>query len=200
MESDQSGLEARVRRGEPGAMGEYLDCHRHELLAFIHRRLGSDLRSRIEAEDILQELSVVALTRLADLSDPDRELFGWMCQLAEQRLVDAHRRYFQAQKRSADREVSLGAPASSGRGQSFDDLLAASLTTASEAFSRNEKQLRLLQAMESLTQEARQAIRLRYVDGLATQEIADRMKKSDVAIRALLSRSIGRLQEILGMA
>lgn len=199
MESDERELESRVRRGDPSAVGEYLNRHRHELLAFIQRRLGSDLRSRIEPEDILQELSVVALSRMGDLADETRELFGWMCQLAEQRVVDAHRRLFQAQKRSANREVSLAAPAPVSRGQSFDELLSASLTTASAAFSRNEKQLRLMQALETLTEEARQAIRLRYVDGLATQEIAQRMDKSDVAIRALLSRSISRLQQVLGV-
>jgi RNA polymerase sigma-70 factor (ECF subfamily) len=78
-------------------------------------------------------------------------------------------------------------------------LLAASLTTASAAFSRNEKQLRVLQALEQLTEEARTAIRLRYVDGKPTQEIAEQMGKSDMAIRALLSRSIGRLQQVLGV-
>jgi RNA polymerase sigma-70 factor (ECF subfamily) len=199
MESDQRELETRIRRGEPGAIGEYLQQHRHELLAFIQRRLGADLRSRVEPEDILQELSVIALSRAADLADERRELFGWMCQLAEQRIVDAHRRLFEAQKRTANREVSLGAPAPAARGNSFEELLSASLTTASAAFSRNEKQLRVLQALEQLTEEARTAIRLRYVDGKPTQEIAEQMGKSDMAIRALLSRSIGRLQQVLGV-
>jgi RNA polymerase sigma-70 factor (ECF subfamily) len=52
-------------------------------------------------------------------------------------------------------------------------------------------------AIAELGSEAEQAIRLRYVDGLSTREIAEKLGKTDVAIRVMLSRSIKRLQEML---
>ena len=36
-----------------------------------------------------------------------REPFGWLCQIAERRIIDAHRRFFGAAKRDAGREVSI---------------------------------------------------------------------------------------------
>jgi RNA polymerase sigma-70 factor (ECF subfamily) len=36
------------------------------------------------------------------------------------------------------------------------------------------------------------------VDGLPTKEIAERLGKSDVAVRVLLSRTVQKLQQLLG--
>jgi RNA polymerase sigma-70 factor (ECF subfamily) len=77
-------------------------------------------------------------------------------------------------------------------------MLAVSMTTPSQALSRDAKEYRLAQAIETLPPEQRDAIRMRYVDGLATKEIAERMGKSDVAVRVMLSRTIQRLQHLLG--
>ncbi|MCA9018130.1 MAG: sigma-70 family RNA polymerase sigma factor, partial [Planctomycetaceae bacterium] len=41
------------------------------------------------------------------------------------------------------------------------------------------------------------AIRLKYVEGLPTKEIAAQLGKSDVAVRVMVSRSMAKLQEIL---
>jgi DNA-directed RNA polymerase specialized sigma24 family protein len=39
---------------------------------------------------------------------------------------------------------------------------------------------------------------MRYVEGLAAKEIAGRLKKTDVAIRVMLTRLVQHLQELLG--
>ena len=43
----------------------------------------------------------------------------------------------------------------------------------------------------------REALRLRYLIGLPSKEIAERLKKSDGAVRVMLSRGIARLQTLL---
>lgn len=55
-----------------------------------------------------------------------------------------------------------------------------------------EQRIRML--IEELPEEQRQAVRLRYVDGLPTREIAARLGKSDVAVRVMLSRTMQKLQ------
>ena len=55
----------------------------------------------------------------------------------------------------------------------------------------------MLNALDSLPEEARQAVRLRYVEGLPSKEIAEQLGKSDGAVRVLLTRSLQKLQEIL---
>ena len=77
-------------------------------------------------------------------------------------------------------------------------MLAASMTTPSQALSRDAKEYHLRQAIETLPREQREAIRLRYVDGLATKDIARLLGKSDVSVRVMLSRTIQKLQELFG--
>ena len=52
--------------------------------------------------------------------------------------------------------------------------------------------------VEQLPAESRDALRWRYVDGLPTKEIAGRLNKSDGAVRVLLTRTLHKLQELLG--
>jgi RNA polymerase sigma-70 factor (ECF subfamily) len=76
-------------------------------------------------------------------------------------------------------------------------LLVASMTTPSAAFSRNQREFRVAAAMEQLSEDSRQALRMRYLESLPTKEIAQRMQKTDGAVRVLLTRSLQRLQKIL---
>ena len=55
----------------------------------------------------------------------------------------------------------------------------------------------MLQALETLAPDAREALKLRYVEGLPSKEIAARLGRTDGAVRVLLTRSLQKLQEIL---
>jgi RNA polymerase sigma-70 factor (ECF subfamily) len=153
------------------------------------------LQRKVEPDDIVQEVAIDAVRRVAELKTLERDLFGWLCQIAEYRLVDAHRRFFDAEKRAANREVAIDAPATQSR--AVIDFLVASMTTPSQAFSRNEREIALYAALEELPPESRDALRMRYVEGLASKEIAERLGKSDGAIRVLLTRSVQKLQQIM---
>jgi RNA polymerase sigma-70 factor (ECF subfamily) len=187
----------RLQAGDAQALARFLEQQRRPLLAFIDQRLGPILRNKVEPEDLLQETAIAALRYLPQTDLSQRDPFGWLCQLAEQRIIDAHRKLVQSQKRAAEREVPLQAPAGrDGKGELLD-LLVASMTTASEAFARDARALRLQDALNQLPEESRTALRLRYVDGLPTKEIAQRLGKSDGALRVLLTRTLARLQQIL---
>ena len=139
--------------------------------------------------------AVKALRELPKTDFTTLEPFGWLCHLAEQCIVDGHR-HFSAGKRASSREMSGNIPVGEGS-QDLVALLAASMTTPTQAVVRNEREQRLLDALATFPDEHREVLRLRYVDGLATKDIAARVHKSDVAIRVLLSRLIHRLQELL---
>jgi RNA polymerase sigma-70 factor (ECF subfamily) len=197
MEAAQERLIERIRTRDAQALGEFLETQRRPLLAFIERNLGAALRSKVEPQDVFQETAVSALRALPETELGQRDPFGWLCQIAEQRIVDAHRKFFGAQKRAADREVALDAPAGKNDMAGLIDLLVVSMTTPSQAMSRDQRHLRLAEALETLPAEHREALKLRYVDGLPSKEIARRLGKSDGAIRVLLTRALHRLQQIL---
>ena len=79
----------------------------------------------------------------------------------------------------------------------LEQLLAASFTTPSAAVSQDIRLTRMQQALGQLSEEQQAAIRLRYVDGLNTKDIAARLNRTDVAIRVLLSRSVRQLETLL---
>lgn len=188
----------KVQQGDSGAIAAFLVEHRLQLLSFIEKQLGPALRMKVEPDDIVQEVSLSAIRSPQDFAVPGRDPLGLLFQMAEQRIVDAHRKFVGAKKRSADREVGLDAGGADSQSAGFAAMLIASITSPSQAFSRNQKEFQLQQAMQELPAEQRDALRLRYVEGLPTKEIAERLGKSDGAIRVLLSRTINQLQSLLG--
>jgi RNA polymerase sigma-70 factor, ECF subfamily len=191
-------LAERVRRHDAVALGQYLAARRPQLLSYIESRLGAALRCKLEPEDVLQELSVEAVRALAAADFSQRDPFSWLCQIAEHRVIDAHRHFFGAQKRNAAREVPIGGNSESSQQGGIIDLLVASLTTASMVVSRNAREAKLYEALAQLPDEQRSALRMRYVEGLASKQIAEQLGKSDGAVRVLLTRALKRRQDLLG--
>jgi RNA polymerase sigma-70 factor (subfamily 1) len=191
-------VQDRIRRRDAQALAELLQSHRPQLMTFIERQLGTALRRKVEPDDVFQETSAEAVRALPTAEFGDREPFSWLCQIAERRIIDLHRRFFGAQKRDAGREVPLGSSGSDTRPAGLINLLVASMTTPSQAFSRNAREARLLAALEKLPAEQREALRLRYVESLPSKQIAERLGKSDAAVRVMLTRSLKKLHELLG--
>jgi RNA polymerase sigma-70 factor (subfamily 1) len=178
-------------------LATFIEAERLKVLAYIDRNLGPALRRKLEPEDILQEVTLTAMASPAQFDVPGRDAFKLLCQLAEQRIIDAHRHHVSAQKRSAAREVSAGAAGGDTDAFGFINLLVASITSPSQAFSRNQKEFHLQQAVASLSEEQRKAIHLRYLEGWPTKEIAEHLGKTDGAVRVLLTRTLARLQELM---
>src|SRR6187431_1439449 len=124
----------RIHQRDPEALAEFLSSHRPQLMAFIERQLGSALRRKVEPDDIFQEASAEALRALPTAELGDRDPFSWLCQIAERRIIDLHRRFFDAQKRDAGREVPLGSGGGTDtRPAGLINMLVASMTTPSKA-------------------------------------------------------------------
>ncbi len=196
--SANEDLIARIRAGDGDALADYINQFRPQLMAYIERQLGSALRRKVEAEDIFQEASADAVRSLADVDLEQREPFSWLCQICERRIIDAHRHYFGAQKRDAGREVPLGSPGGDSQNAGLINMLVNSMTTPSQAFSRNARELRLLGALEQLPDDQQEAIRLRYIENLPSKQIAEKLGKSDAATRVMLTRSLKKLESLLG--
>jgi len=181
---------------EPDDAGELVSKYRPSLLGFIERRLGPAIRTKVEPDDILQEVSIEAVhcwpAMRAQLGVP----FSWLCGVAERRIVDAHRRFYGAEKRNAGREVSLAGGGATSAGGLLN-LLVASLTTPTQAISRDNRHALLQQALAQLPAEQQDALRLRYIDKLPSKDIAAQLGKTDGAVRVMLTRALRSLQTLL---
>jgi RNA polymerase sigma-70 factor (ECF subfamily) len=193
--ADENELRDRVRAHDPAALGEFLQHFRPQLLAYIDRNVGTVLRQKVEAQDIWQETAIAALSALPKAELTDRDPFGWLCQIAQQRIIDASRKH-SAQKRDTGFEVALNSPAGDSS-RDWMSVLAASMTSPTQAVVRDERHGQLYDAIQALPDDVQQILRWRYVDDLPTKEIAARIAKSDVAVRVLLSRTVQKLQELM---
>ncbi|MFH1303641.1 MAG: sigma factor, partial [Planctomycetota bacterium] len=113
MTTDIEVLIKQIRQGSEPALLEFIEAHRAPLLAFINKNMSDGLKGKVEAADILQEVSLNAVESLSQMDFEQKTPFNWLCHLAERRIIDNHRKYFQVQKRAAGREVSQS-PAGNG--------------------------------------------------------------------------------------
>lgn len=194
MNCSQQELIESIKRGDRSSLARYLELRRHDLLAVIFSKMGPSLQTKVEAEDIYQEVCAHALGSADQVQFTDEGPFGWFCQLAERRIIDEQRK-FSAKKRDTKREVGI-------HGQRDDDvglvnLLVASITSPSRAFSRQQKEFHLLAALGQLPANQQRVLDLRYGKGKSTKEIAEEIGKSDGATRVLLTRSLKKLKSIM---
>ena len=195
MSDRESELVDRINQGDQEAMADYLQFRRHDLLAVILNKMGMALRSKIEADDIYQEVSAAAVMKMDELDFSEKGPFGWLCEVAQRRIIDADRK-FSAQKRAAHKEVGIHGSAEQSQ-IGIANLLIASITSPSAAFSRHQKEFKLLQALQEMPEEQRTVLQMRYADGKPTKEIAECIGKSDGATRVLLTRAMKKLKSLV---
>jgi len=188
-------LQERIRVFDTAALAEFLQFYRPQLLSYIERNVGAALRAKIEPNDLLQEVALTAIQSLPKTDLTDRDPFGWLCQLAQQRIIDAGRKH-SAQKRSGELEVALNAKAGDSS-QDWIGMLAASITSPSLASARNERHAALHGAIGGLASDVQDVLRMRFMENLSTKQIAEKTGKSDVSVRVLLSRTVQKLQQLL---
>lgn len=181
------------------AFGAWLEANRAHLLVILYQKSSTKLRSKIDCDDLLQDAASRAVKSVVAMKLAPSEVMPWFLQIVTHTIVDAHRHHFGAQKRDAGRELSVDAklPSQGDQAGQLADLLAASITSPSKAFSQHVRLSRMQEALNQLPDDARQAIHWRFMESLSSQEIAARLNKSDGAVRVLLSRTLKKLEDLL---
>ena len=194
--SGESGPQKLIPPADASALGEELERQRDAIMGYLAKITGEHLRTKVELEDLFQEVCTQALASFESAPLDRMPVHVWLRELAHRKVVDAHRHFFDAKKRASNREVSMDAPRGAGGedGGKLADMIVLSMTTPSAAMSRNVREHRLWEAINELPDEQKEAIRLRYVEGLPSKEIADKLGKTDTAVRVLLSRAMRKLE------
>lgn len=193
-------LLAEAKDGDRAAINRLLERHRTSLRKLIQLRLDKRIAQRVDASDIVQDVLLEANTRLKDyLSDPRLPFHLWLRQLAQDRMIDMHRRHRGAQRRSLDRERSLAAPEFADQ-SGFDLLgqLVDSELTPAAATIRKELETRFLTALDQLEEEDRDIVMMRHFEHLGNSEVADALGLSAAAAGMRHLRALRRLRAILG--
>jgi RNA polymerase sigma-70 factor (ECF subfamily) len=186
---------AAARAGSPEALGQALEACRGYLLRIAGRELGSELRPKGGASDLVQETLLEAFRDFARFEgDGEDELRQWLRRLLLNNLADFTRQYRDTAKRQVEREVPLQ-PGSSSSGQT--GWLVAAVPSPSGDAMAHEQAEAVGRALERLPQEYRQVLVWRYRDERSLGEIADLLGLTLKAARGLLARAVRRMQQEL---
>jgi RNA polymerase sigma-70 factor (ECF subfamily) len=161
--------------------------------------LGALRLTRIpaDAEDVRQDAFLKAMTRLEQFAGTPGEnrddLHAWVSRIAANASIDVIR------KRRDGRLFSLEEPNGTG-----DETLGSNVTAREdnpeERFARREMRKLMAEAITQLAPDLRQACLLRDVLQYSTQEVAERLGISAMAVRLRLFRAHRRLREKLSAA
>ncbi len=150
--------------------------------ALLFRVAHSVLRSRAEAEDVVQDVFVRVLEHRRSLPEV-REMRVWLIRIAWNLALDRRRRI---------RPEQLD--------QSFAESLAGSNVPADKALDEAQRMKSVLRELGRLPKGERHVLLLSAIEELGTAEMAEVLGRSESAIRALLFRARTRLRERLKKA
>jgi RNA polymerase sigma-70 factor (ECF subfamily) len=186
-----------AKDGDNEQFGQLLEQYRGYLSMLGHRYLSEKMRRRIDPADLVQSTFLEAKRDWhAFRGTTPAEFAAWLRHILKNNVATAVARHVTTQKRSINREVSAPAGLSSA-----GDWLAqqpANSSSPSRRVVKAEAAMALLEALHALPETQAEAIRLRYLEGLALAEIVDRMGKSETAVAGLLKRGLAKLRTSLG--
>jgi RNA polymerase sigma-70 factor (ECF subfamily) len=188
-----------ARKGEPGAIDKLLGEFREPLRRVIGLRLDPAIARRVDASDIVQDVLIEANQRLtAYLQSPDMPFHLWLRHLAQDRIIDTHRRHRLAQRRSVDREQAIARPGWTDESSVslVAQLIDTEQTPATEAI-RHELQRRLSDAVDQLAEDDREIILMRHHEALSNQEVAAALGLTEAAASMRYLRALRRLRTVL---
>ncbi len=194
-------LVVAAKRGDNEAFGRLLEQYRGYLLMLSHRYLSEQLRRRVDPADIVQLTFLEAKRDLNSFrGESPAEFAGWLRGMLKNNVATAVTRHITTKKRSIRREVNT-APKSPNQdsGAGWLGQLPGSTTSPSGVAIRGEAVLALVEALHQLPESQAEAIRLRYMEGLALADIVERLGKSDTAVAGLLKRGLQKLRTILSV-
>lgn len=180
MPDDEARLYDRATEGDQDALDRLLQSYLPQLHAFVHARLGPELRARESSVDVVQSVCRELLSARSQFDFRGEERFrGWLFTAALNKVRERHRR-LHAGKRDVAREVDDE--------QSFASIV--NLLTPSQDAIGNETAAALRASLAALSEEHREVITLARLVKLPHKVIAEVMSRSEEATRQLLARAM----------
>jgi RNA polymerase sigma-70 factor (ECF subfamily) len=186
-------------KGASDAVNQLLDRHRDALRNMIRSRMDQKLSRRVDASDVVQDVMLEASQRLEDyIRDPKMPFGLWLRQMAQDRIIDLHRRHRVARRRSLDREQQAGALNQDKSSLELVAQLRDPELTPAAASLRRELHERFVEAIDQLEEEDREILLMRHFEQLSNSEAAELLGLSQPAAGMRHLRALRRLREVLG--
>ena len=177
---DTEALLRAAHAGDPAALPPLLERLRPRLVVWASGRMSALLRSRLDAEDVAQDVLLAVHEDFASFRGADEPaFFRWLFTVAENRIRDLADHHGALKRR-------LPSPGSFTQ------------TSPSEAASRREEFARIRDALGGLSDVHREVIVLVRIEDLGVAGAARRLDRSENAVRILYCRALKALRASLG--
>jgi RNA polymerase sigma-70 factor (ECF subfamily) len=192
--SEVEDLIERARGGDDEALGRLLEENRATLLAEAERQLRGRIAARFDSADIIQQTFLEAHSGFRGFhGQTEMQFTSWLRTILNHNIAGLLRDHTRAAKRDVRRERSMND--SGGGGEPLWRKIVAGHTTPSQRAMRAEDFARLAIALGSLTEDQREAVRLRHLEGWPLARIAERMGRTPAATAGLIKRGVQALRE-----
>jgi RNA polymerase sigma-70 factor (ECF subfamily) len=173
-----------------------LELYREYLHLLARLQIDPRLRGKLDPSDVVQEALLRAHERWDQFrGTTDAELATWLRQILANQLAEALRR-FTRQKRDVGLEQSLTAAVEESSAR-LERWLAGEELAPADRSVRDERLLRMSEALAALPEDQRAAVEMRYLQGLTVSRIGELMGRTEASVAGLLRRGLDRLREIL---
>jgi RNA polymerase sigma-70 factor, ECF subfamily len=165
-------LLSAVARGERDAVDKLYRLHGEAVMRFVYRRVEENFE---DAQEITADTFISALSLAAGFN-PNSTVLTWLCGIAKLRIVDFYRR----------RQRSKRIPAAMTQG--LEEVLVGT-ASLEKVLDRLEAKRAVDALFETLREDEREAILLRYAEGFSLREAARMMNRSERGVDSLLTRA-----------
>lgn len=198
---DIDQLLERLRNGDQQALGELFSRYREPLRRMVEFRLDRRLQGRVAPSDVLQEAYIAALQRFEHFFEkPGASFYVWLRLIANQSLIDLHRRHLAAKMRAAGQEIPVDGAWTHATSMSIAMQLVAALETPSQAAGRAELLARVEAALEEMDPIDREVLTMRHFEELGNSEVAEILGIAKSAASNRYVRALERLRGALRAA
>ncbi len=173
---EEADLVRRAAAGEAQAFARLYDAHIDDLYRFIFYRVSHQQT----AEDLTSQLFIKAWDNLGRYESRGVRFSAWLYQIARNMVIDHYR--------TRKETVALEPIATMKPDPSAN---------VSKQIERKLEGEWVRGMLEHLTEDQREVLTLKFINGLSTKEVATVMKKKQGAIRALQMRGLQALAKLM---
>jgi len=194
-QAEFQGLLQRVRAGDQSAQNDLFQKYRPYLRMLAQSNVDTWMQAKTDASDIVQESMIDACRGIKDFAGTtEAEWLAWLKKIVNNNLHDMVRHYKGAAKRDVTKERSWEV-SSTGQSGRFERAPAGEEPRPSQIMMQSEREQYLAYAIGKLDDDYREVIRLRNLQRLPFEEVAEQMDRSRSAVQMLWTRAMVKLSE-----
>lgn len=189
-----------AKAGDRVRVGELLELYRNYLKLLARTQIDLVLQSRANPSDVVQDTFLEAYRDFPQFrGDNEAQFLAWLRRILLNNLSRLVERHLLTKKRDARREFSLDQLGASleWSNMRLESALAAPNSSPSWGAQRRERAALLADQLARLPEAYREVLVLRHLENLSFEEVAQRMDRSNGAVRMLWLRAIDQLRKYL---